>query len=196
MFDLAQLQMIDEVCGESIEDILREHHLEKYIPVFKKHEITSDILHLLTEDDIRAMDISILGDIKRISNITGCISNSPNGAAMQRHPKSPQQSTPHIPRIPSSHFSGAPTQASAEVLKLRRNSSIQDFLVHEGLVPVHTVDVDTHGRFFDRFCKMLLSLCFLTLAMLATSLTMVCCHERVPDAEKHPPLPDLGKTYE
>ena len=155
---------------ENISTILREHGLGAYIPVFKKQNISCDILHLLTDDDLRSMGVTSLGDFKRFSNMIGL----KNGRISPRTPRS----------------SRGPPDLATTLTRANSSNSLQDILIEEGLVPVldHTSE-----RFFTRLLKMFIGIAFFFVSIATTALTMVWCHERVPDAVKHPPLPDLGK---
>ena len=64
---------------------------------------------------------------------------------------------------------------------------VQRLLLEEGLLDV----VTSSEPFFTRLGKMIVALIFFLLTIFATGLAMVWCHERLPNAEQHPPLPDL-----
>ena len=53
---------------DKVSELLRQQGLARYISVFKQHNISEDILHLITEKDLRSMNITAVGDIKRLTS--------------------------------------------------------------------------------------------------------------------------------
>ena len=164
--------MAPQIGQDEVSELLRANELEKYIPLFQKHNISSDVLHLIAENDLHSMGITALGDIKRLSS---AISRALRSGLPRFPPRSPERPT------------APPTPAS--IRNLARSNSLHEILVGEGYVNVAI----SQDAFFTKLLKVLIGICFFILAMMSTGLTMVWCHERVPDADKYPPLPDLGK---
>lgn len=162
--------MAPKIGQDEVSELLRANELEKYIPLFEKHNISSDVLHLIAENDLHSMGVTALGDIKRLSS---AISRALRSGLPRFRPRSPERPT------------APPTPAS--IRNLARSNSLHEILVGEGYVDVAI----SQDMFFTKLLKVLIGICFFILAMMSTGLTMVWCHERVPDADKYPPLPDL-----
>ena len=177
---------------------LCEEGLECYQDLFCEiHQLDGKGLLLLCENDLRRppMEIRVLGDIKRIVIALNNLKRRNCDAVME--------------------LSGVDTSSSMEISSMScnsRNSHHLDRPIRTQEVPrnrrkqridsdssmasdcaeadrLYTSRMSSHLK--PEYLKCILSYFYMFLVFLLTSFVMVIVHDRVPDMEKYPPLPDL-----
>ncbi|ELU15615.1 hypothetical protein CAPTEDRAFT_148915 [Capitella teleta] len=131
-----------------------------------QHKVDGQVLLSLTETDVREMiGTSCLGDVKRLTLAV----------------KELQLATP----TPYDHIRSSNGSSPAKAVYARfdsEGSTLSD-------------DALTHKRISRRlepeYSKLFLSYCYMFSVFLITAFVMVIVHDRVPDMEKYPPLPDI-----
>ena len=172
---------------------LQENGFEKYASLLcDKHKIDGSVLMTLSEADLRQppLQISVLGDIKRLMI---CISRlQSDNEEMEAEPivtanHSRETSDDHLFRSEHRH---------RRRRKADRLDSITESIMSDDSV-VSDTDLKYYGpgqrsKELDReIWKTVLSFVYVFTVFLLTSFVMVIVHDRVPDMEKYPPLPDI-----
>ncbi|KAL5018907.1 hypothetical protein ScPMuIL_004629 [Solemya velum] len=172
----------DDWTTEEVCEWLNEHGFSQYSDLLcAQHRIDGPVLLTLTEHDLRQppLQIPILGDIKRLII---CIDSL----------KDPQGLNTFIPNGALS------LNSSRFVNKARRRGKFDSESVtddeEEDLVD--TSDKKRHSVHLSRnldpeIWKTFLSFVYVFCVFLLTAFVMVIVHDRVPDMEKYPPLPDI-----
>lgn len=204
-----------EVLDWTKEDVgrwLKENNFKEYVNLFcKEHKIDGVSLLSLTEHDLREppLEISILGDIKRLGLAIRKlqIENSSKDMSMVAMDISASSSSSNYPSVArngeSADLSFNVTRNNIEFRKsYRRNTSRTDSVSteysnlseeDEDLNSLNSIasDVSNDVKFPPEYIKLLLSFLFMFAVFLNTAFVMVIVHDRVPDMNKYPPLPDL-----
>jgi len=164
---------------------LKDNGFDKYKKLFcDEHRINGEALMTLTEDDLKQppLQLTILGDIKRLMLIINKLQSQckinhspfPNGSRTFQSTSSPTSST--APRF---------------VNRLDSSDSISE----NDNVESPDLSSQKQGHFSrnldPELWKTALSFVYVFSVFLLTSFVMVVVHDRVPDTEKYPPLPDI-----
>lgn len=164
---------------------LKDNGFDKYKKLFcDEHKINGEALMTLTENDLKQppLQLTILGDIKRLMLIINKLQSQckikhsplPNGSRTFQSTSSPTSYT--APRF---------------VNRLDSSDSISE---NENVEPPDS-SPQKQGHFSrnldPEFWKTALSFIYVFSVFLLTSFVMVVVHDRVPDTEKYPPLPDI-----
>lgn len=180
-----------DVSSWSCEDVgtwLKEHNFENYEKLFHAHKIDGSVLLCIQESDLRQppMQLDVLGDIKKLYtyikklqiDTLGEVAGSPllqdnvDGLSY----RSISATYVHRPQ------------------RLLSNESISDDGDEIIDVEVERI-VNRTGRYTKNvdpeLFKTALSFIYVFLVFLVTSFIMTIVHDRVPDPQKYPPLPDL-----
>lgn len=136
-----------------------------------EHRIDGSVLLSMTEEDLLLplLNLRVFGDVRRLSTLLDSVRREHGDTV------SPRLSRRHHPydrerhRSPSSFSTGSDFPAEYDVSK-RRNKS-KDLRAD--------------------YKKMVAAMAYAQVVLWLTSYTMVVVHDRVPDVEKYPPLPDL-----
>ena len=157
-----------------VERWLRENGFEMYINLFcKTHKIDGLCLLNLTENELKEppMEIKILGDVKRLwlailqlRKSSGCYRKTLNYS---------RTSTPDDLKATATDYSDG---------RLYTDNSDSDIDPPEIFVKLSSLG--DKGR-------TLLAVVYCFLVLIITSLTMTVVHDRVPDMNRYPPLPDI-----
>lgn len=166
---------------------LKEIGFEKYKKLFcDEHKINGEALLTLTENDLKQppLQLTILGDIKRLmlqikkvqklsqsTVLNGSRSFQSTSTPLSRPFPSPRQ---HVERLDSYSSESVEEFDNADISRL---SQLKEGHFSQNLDP--------------ELWKTALSFVYVFLVFLMTSFVMVIVHDRVPDTEKYPPLPDI-----
>ena len=177
---------------DNVYDWMIENDFAKYAELFRTtHKIDGASLLSIDEYDLRQppLQISVLGDIKRLSK---CIDklreqnceistfmnrDCTDHARICRHRNSPL--TNRQRRSPSTNRQDSLGSLSDDEYM---EEEIEKYISRKGRF--------TRNRDAELF-KTLMSFVYVFAVFLLTSFIMVVVHDRVPDMEKYPPLPDL-----
>ncbi|KAK7498511.1 hypothetical protein BaRGS_00010171 [Batillaria attramentaria] len=170
----------------SCEDVARwlnEEGFGDYSEVLcSQHKIDGQTLLILTEDDLKQPPIkmSVLGDIKRImSKVNQLRRHDPEFETAVANMSGVQPQSVSNPLINSSHKLSEPRLVK---------SSLQMVSAHPRLYTM----ISQESKSLDpELWKTLLSFFYVFSVFLLTAFVMVIVHDRVPDMQKYPPLPDL-----
>ena len=161
---------------ETVREWLGENGFSNYAVEFcDQHKIDGLALLALTEQDLRQppLQLVVLGDIKRIMNKIQSLKEKGNPAG-----------------------DGAIHNGSAQVLSSENDCSLQRGLSYTGVDFTDTGNNKRLKRLYSErlepeYTKLIISFVYMFSVCLCTSLVMVVVHDRVPDTEKYPPLPDI-----
>lgn len=179
-----RMNAADDWTTKEVTEWLNGHGFSQYSDLLcAQHRIDGRILLTLTEHDLRQppLQIPILGDIKRLII---CIENL----------KDPQGLNTSI--IPNGSF--YVTESSRLGSKARRRGKFDSESVTDDEEDelFNTRNKKRHSAQMSRnldpdIWKTLLSFVYVFCVFLLTAFVMVIVHDRVPDMEKYPPLPDI-----
>ena len=187
---------VDEWTPEEVSLWLRKNGFEQYVEKFRdEHKIDGKCLLTLSEDDLKnsPLAIRVLGDIKRLSIALRGLqeSNADLVFNLMRRPLIVGSFDSHR-SLYQSHL----THASDKYLyRLNHNSSpnlsylLNDDSNSEDFSPEH--HVNSNRQIKPESWKALVAMLYFFAATWITAIVMVIVHDRVPDMQTYPPLPDL-----
>ncbi|KAL8558413.1 hypothetical protein ACOMHN_064760 [Nucella lapillus] len=179
-------------CAE-VADWLNQQGFGQYSDLLcSQHRIDGPALLMLTEDDLKQEPIkmTVLGDIKRLMNKLRLLKfygldfnpkdpSANNNMNVTKIRELPQWTVTRHPRAVYSADLPAHTHQLVTVNASLRHHNHRTPLGHE-------------SRHLDpELWKTLLSFVYLFAVFLLTAFVMVIVHDRVPDMQTHPPLPDI-----
>ncbi|CAG5120763.1 unnamed protein product [Candidula unifasciata] len=167
---------------------LKEIGFDKYTELFSSvHKIDGKVLLSLTETDLRhpPLQLKVLGDIKRLSQ--------------------------HIQQLQSysaiEHSAGVYLEGKGKDRRIYTTSSIVrhraslkeengpfddvDGVLHNKVHHMTSSDADSSADIPPEIWKTVLSFVYVFAVFMLTAFVMVVVHDRVPEMDKYPPLPDL-----
>ncbi|KAK2173725.1 hypothetical protein NP493_851g00026 [Ridgeia piscesae] len=147
-----------------------------YVDLFcDQHRIDGKALLTLSEQDLRMppLEVNILGDIKRLMIEIRKL-QSKNQSAIEDLGFSASMSSLRLlnsyGRVPRRH-----------------NSSVSTISDYDDYMDPHMYS----HKLKPEYIKLFISFTYMVLVFWCTAFTMVVAHDRVPDMQKYPPLPDL-----
>jgi len=167
---------------------LCDQGLVEYVELFcDEHKLDGKSLLLLSENDLKQppMEIKVLGDVKRIVIALNNVKRN-NQTAIQElgginiSPTSIENSFMSYGTYTSRHLKHS-------YQRLESDSSVLSDLADEDYI--YQRRMSKHLQ--PEYLKLVLSYIYMFSVFLLTSFVMVIVHDRVPDMEKYPPLPDL-----
>jgi len=175
---------------EDVEQWLEKNKFESYVELFKEHLIDGTVLLCMQESDLRQppLQLSVLGDIKKLHACIKKLQIETNGEDFCNFHHDTTDGL-NFNKVSSSslHMSHTPQ-------RLFSNESIsddEDELIDEEVERI----VRLSGRYtknaHPELFKTTLSFIYVFNVFLVTSFIMTVVHDRVPDPNKYPPLPDL-----
>lgn len=196
---------------EEVADWLDENNFSNYKELLcTRHKIDGRVLLTLTENDLRQppLQLDILGDIKRIvlcikdlkslntsqtsNHSTSRLSSSFNGSvymasqdSFSPRRRARQHVHHHVYRTESVESGSGTDDVDADPTDEDSYSSVAGYLFRGTKKPQHSKNLD------PEIWKTILSFCYAFSVFLLTSFVMVVVHDRVPDMERYPPLPDI-----
>lgn len=177
---------------EDVGKWLTENNFEEYCNMFSLHKIDGPALLALLESDLRnpPLQITILGDIKRLYlSIQKLQIDAFGEKSCQTYRDSFDGSYDPCPG--SLHSS-----PRHRVKRMMSDESLSDDDDDDEAIEAEVQRiVNKSGRFSrsldPEIFKTFLSFIYVFFVFLVTSFVMTIVHDRVPDPEKYPPLPDL-----
>lgn len=175
----------------SCEDVtiwLKENKFERHVELFKHHMIDGSVLMCMTESDLRQppLQLNIFGDIKKLN---ACIHKLQVETYGEEY-----CNLDTVDGITFTNLSSSSVQKARKFQRLLSNDSVSDVedeIIDEEVERI----VNRTGRYTknvdSELFKTALSFIYVFLVFLVTSFVMTVVHDRVPDPEKYPPLPDL-----
>ncbi|KAG7177016.1 sphingomyelin synthase-related protein 1-like [Homarus americanus] len=171
----------------------------QYKAAFTHHKITGEVLLLLNEKDLKEdLRITILGDLKRLhssirrlhqihsppdplnsSKSVPTAASSPLFSNHNQHNLQPP--SPHVQNASSSQTRPRTYSSDSQASDLPELQKFADLRRSSG--------VATQLR--PEYVKTVISCLYMFLVTWITAIVMVFVHDRVPDRERHPPLPDI-----
>lgn len=183
---------------EQVAEWLERSNFGQYKDLFcVEHKIDGKVLLTLSEIDLRQppLQLSILGDIKRLILSIHDLQSECASSISQR-----QRFSQNGKPTSRSKFSSY-TSTSRRNRKLQHSESVdsrsgdEDFSENETFNLSRGYQSSQHpqqSQHFDaEIWKTVLSFCYAFSVFLMTSFVMVVVHDRVPDMDKYPPLPDI-----
>ncbi|KAK4299027.1 hypothetical protein Pmani_028663 [Petrolisthes manimaculis] len=188
--------------NEDVGRWLEAQGLGQYKHGFTRHKINGEALLLLTEKDLKEeLNIKILGDVKRLFAAIARVRH------LSTYWDSPPPPTSHTsthsttspPTFHNHHHNNlhpAPSQSSFSHPRARNYSSDSQASdlpdqrrssVGAGLRRPSGVATQLKPEYL----KTAISFLYMLLVTWITAIIMVFVHDRVPDKERHPPLPDI-----
>ncbi|XP_063445712.1 sphingomyelin synthase-related protein 1-like [Mytilus trossulus] len=170
---------------------LKENGFEKYKKLLcDEHKINGEALLVLTENDLKQppLQLTVLGDIKRLMLIIRKVQLQSNGN------QSPQPNGSRTFQKTPTPLSRSYQQSSSSPNYERLDSS--ESLEDNDYVDLNEISQQLRQGHFSKnldpeLWKTALSFVYVFTVFLMTSFVMVIVHDRVPDTEKYPPLPDI-----
>ncbi|MCL4126031.1 UNVERIFIED_CONTAM: hypothetical protein GTU68_025628 [Idotea baltica] len=180
--------------------------LSQYKDTFRLHRIDGLALMLLTEADLKQhLNVKVLGDVKRISASIAKLnyeskktellpplimhnSSDPIYGHNLRFCSMNTQSTSHL-RAPKSAKRSRTysSDSQAESADVTFSATSQTSGTSSG----HRKSSGLATNLRPEYLKTLISCLYMFLVTWVTAIVMVFVHDRVPDKERHPPLPDI-----
>lgn len=173
---------------EDVRSWLEKHGFENYGYKFcVQHKIDGPVLLSLQESDLRQppLQLEVLGDIKRLSTCIKKLQTDTFGDEAKFLGRDSVDAASSHNVLPST---------TPRVHRLLSNESLSD---NEDEVIDEEVEriVNRTGRYtknvHPEIFKTTLSFIYVFVVFLVTSFVMTIVHDRVPDPQKYPPLPDL-----
>ncbi|CAM1298870.1 SAMD8 (predicted) [Pycnogonum litorale] len=178
--------MTDDIIEWSCIDVslwLRENNFREYVNLLcETHKIDGSALLTLTEDDLRnpPIKIKVLGDIKRLF------------IAINRLQQKNQKGLQLLGLKQSFSQDSSPTRSYI------KKDSTTSFECSSPEI-ANGNGINSFSDQFDSICnepepekwKTFIGLIYFVTVTLITSVVMVIVHDRVPDMQKYPPLPDI-----
>lgn len=181
----------ESVCAwttSNVAEWLAENGFDGYVKLFTvEHRIDGKALVMLTEDDLRSPPLSlrVLGDIKHLMiclrELKSCANVYP---------------IPYLTNGTSNR--GCGKNSAARILSISDCSSDEpnyDYL--DQCSPTSLINRKfNYAQLISKnlnpeFQKLLISYLYMFFVFMLTSFMMVIVHDRVPDMDKYPPLPDI-----
>nr|XP_045618737.1 sphingomyelin synthase-related protein 1-like isoform X2 [Procambarus clarkii]XP_045618738.1 sphingomyelin synthase-related protein 1-like isoform X2 [Procambarus clarkii] len=177
---------------------LEEQGFAQYKAAFSHHKINGEVLLLLTEKDLKEdLKITILGDLKRLYSAIRRLQRAHVPLDSLSSPDSSHNKTASSPVFSNHHLNLQPTLPHvSNISSQTRNrtyssdsqaSDLPDQQKFGGLR--RPSGVATQLR--PEYMKTIISCLYMFLVTWITAIVMVFVHDRVPDRERHPPLPDI-----
>lgn len=175
---------------------LKDTGFRKYEESFKKHAIDGEALLMLTEKDLKEdLQIYVLGDVKRLLaaitrlNRPGLpgYSDSHNSAPLAASSPSSHNNHQHKPFTLNTLSAGLPRSRSRNYSSDSQASDLPDQSRIGNLRRASGVATQLRPEYF----RTAISFLYVLLVTWITAFVMVFVHDRVPDKERHPPLPDI-----
>jgi hypothetical protein len=177
------------------------NQFENYSDLFKDHKIDGKALLTLTEDDLRkCLGIKVLGDIKRLSFAIKTLKCYPFKNSMSNdihvndnlrfnHVKYGE--VKYFGRHRKKHYSHSFNSESSEYDDEDDDSDGYD-LEHHLIEDKKTRNGrNSSQNFKPEAWKALVAMLYFFSVTWITSIVMVIVHDRVPDMQTYPPLPDI-----
>ena len=170
------------VCKWSLVEVaawLRLNRFDEYVDLLcNVHKIDGTALLCLTEDDLRKppLQLNVVGDIKRI------------GLAL-KHLQARNPDIVHPLNFKSSSLLDSNGFTSHY---LRRSTSEGVQSGNDLRLMSDNGNMRSSQSFPPEYGKLLLSFVYMFLVFILTAFVMVIVHDRVPNMDKYPPLPDLA----
>lgn len=185
----SKMDSVDTWTCEDVEFWLEEIGLDKYAELLTKtHKIDGQVLMHLTEKDLREppLQMTVLGDIKRLalfiqelrsfsSQTVPCVSRKKGSSNILEGKSKEKKQSPTSPQ----RHRVTPVQDSTESEDV--DSSSYSFSLQKK--PTKNIPLE--------LWKTLLSFVYVFGVFMVTAFVMVVVHDRVPEMDKYPPLPDL-----
>jgi len=181
---MTDAQSISSWTTEDVAEWLKQNHFDRYVDLFtKQHKIDGRALALLTENDLRSppLALSVLGDIKHLMI---CL-------------KELMSSHHHHPLMSNESYTGNGTVNHASSNMSRVYYDDEEHPGH-GLESPRSrararreYDKQISQHLKPEFKKLFLSYLYMFIVFMVTAFMMVIVHDRVPDMDKYPPLPDI-----
>ena len=147
-----------------------------YVDLFcEQHRIDGKALLTLSEQDLRMppLEVNVLGDIKRLMIEIRKL-QSKNQSAVEELGFSASMSSLRL------------LNSYGRVAR-RHNSSVSTISDYDDYMDPHMYS----HKLKPEYIKLFISFTYMVLVFWCTAFTMVVAHDRVPDMQKYPPLPDL-----
>ena len=171
MFEIVDFKNASDWSIEDVSDWLISKQYGSYIDIFRKERINGRALILLTDDDLKLL-VKSMGDRK---NISFHIKTLKMAYCSNNMPVSRQNSITPIDSI--HNVSGHICESC-----LKKTDTSND--------PAKDLINVTRNLKSEKF-KTLLSIFYLFVCSLWTAFMLTVVHDRVPDMQKYPPLPDI-----
>ena len=181
-----------EWTAEDVSVWLRKNGFEQYVQQFRdEHKIDGKCLLTLTEEDLKSppLLIRVLGDIKRLSIALRALQESNAELVMDL------MSRPLVISSYDCHQSYRINRVNDKYLskRLNRNSN-HNYLPNndsngDELSPELTLQSEPQIK--PESWKALIAMLYFFMATWITAIVMVIVHDRVPDMQTYPPLPDM-----
>lgn len=172
----------------------------EYAEQFTQHKVDGLTLLLLTESELKLeMGIKILGDVKRLMVAILELQHKttlPFVPVVQQPFSYTQSSFSHTGNKNVFHQSYLSTNSTSSPMSRRRHYST-DSQASDKLDSTYS-EPSIHHRSSGRattlpteYVKTLVAISYMFLVTWITAIIMVFVHDRVPDTNRHPPLPDI-----
>ncbi|KAH3747465.1 sphingomyelin synthase-related protein 1-like [Dreissena polymorpha] len=174
---------------KDVGDWLKENGFEKYAGEFSVHKIDGLVLLMMDEADLRQppLQLEILGDVKKLFS---CIQKLKRG-----HYNGRDHSL-------STHYDSVDgTSLNSACCSSHHRPAVQRMLSSDTGTDDETIDKEIeriaskNGSYTQNsdpeIFKTLLSFIYVFVVFLLTAFIMTVVHDRVPDPQKYPPLPDI-----
>ncbi|KAG0696568.1 Sphingomyelin synthase-related protein 1 [Chionoecetes opilio] len=187
---------------ESVSEVsawLKDKGFAAYTDSFRKHRIDGEALLMLTERDIKE-ELQVLGDVKRLLVAINRLTRHDLHGHSDLHYSIPaSNSTPlnhhhhhhHQPKHPTLNtLSGGGSHAHTRTRSYSSDSQASDLPEQTRLGNLRRASgVATQLK--AEYLRTAISALYVLLVTWITAFVMVFVHDRVPDKERHPPLPDI-----
>ncbi len=171
---------VSQWCCEDVGQWLEENTFSAYVDLLcKQHQLDGLALLTLTEEDLKQppLQLKVLGDIKRIMICVRKL-QMVNREVIRDLPILEGSSVPRNRRLFTQRMDSEGSTFSEEM-------DYADNGKDEGRVMRRSQMLE------PEYIKLIISYIYMFSAFLLTSFVMVIVHDRVPDMEKYPPLPDI-----
>lgn len=173
---------------------LKENNFHAYESLLsRRHRVDGTALLALNENDLRQppLEIKVLGDIKRLYACIRKLQIATHGDKTDHSYRDSVDGTFIHERNSSSTYSSPRHFRRMISSESYSDDDDDDEIIEEEIKRI----IDRAGRYSrnldPEIFKTALSFIYVFAVFLVTSFVMTVVHDRVPDPEKHPPLPDL-----